>query len=70
MFDAQTAASVPAGQAIEVLKSAAEGTQEAAAWAAAQLSGGSRTLRFVALVPAFLIISFSFLHFSRKKSAK
>ena len=70
IFDAQTAASVPAGQAIEVLKSAAEGTQEAAAWAEAQLSGGSRTLRFVALVPAFLIISFSFLHFSMKKSAK
>jgi len=70
ILDAQTAASVPAGQAIEVLKSAAEGTQEAAAWAEAQLSGGSRTLRFVALVPAFLIISFSFLHFSRKKSAK
>lgn len=67
IFDAQTAASVPAGQAIEVLKSAAEGTREAAAWAAAQLSGGARTLRFVALVPAFLIISFTLLHNSRKK---
>lgn len=67
IFDAQTAASVPAGQAIEVLKSAAEGTQEAAAWAAAQLTGGARTLRFVALVPAFLIISFTLLHNSRKK---
>lgn len=69
IFDAQTAASVPAGQAIEVLKSAAEGTQEAASWAAAQLSGGARTLRFVALVPAFLIISFTLLHNSRKKRA-
>jgi MFS family permease len=67
IFDAQTAASIPAGQAIEVLKSAAEGTREAAAWAAAQLSGGARTLRFVALVPAFLIISFTLLHNSRKK---
>ena len=30
IFDAQTVASVPAGQVIEVLKSAAEGTKEAA----------------------------------------
>ncbi len=41
IFDAQTAAAVPAGQTLEVLKSAAAGTQEAAAWAAAQLSGGA-----------------------------
>jgi hypothetical protein len=68
IFDAQTAASIPAGQAIDVLKSAAEGTQEAAAWAAAQLSGGARTLRFVSIVPAFLIICFTVLHLRKRKS--
>jgi MFS family permease len=68
IFDAQTAASVPAGQVPEILRSAAEGTQEAVAWAAAQLSGGARTLRFVAIVPAFLIICFTFLHLRKRKS--
>lgn len=68
IFDGQTAAAVPAGQVIEILRSAAEGTQEAAAWAAAQLSGGARTLRFVAIVPAFLIICFTFLHLRKRKS--
>lgn len=67
IFDAQTAAAVPAGQAIEALKTAAEGTKEAAAWAAAQLSGGAHTLRFVSVVPAFLIICFTFLHLRKRK---
>ena len=69
IFDAQTAAAVPAGQVVEVLKSAVEGTQEAAAWAAAQLNGGAHTLRFVAIVPAFLIICFTFLHFRKKRQS-
>jgi MFS family permease len=67
IFDAQTAAAVPAGQVIEVLKSAAEGTQEAASWAAAQLAGGAHTLRFVAIVPAVLIVFFTFLHFHKRR---
>ena len=68
IFDARTAAAVPEGQVLEVLKSAAEGTQEAAAWAAAKLSGGVHTLRYVAIVPAFLIICFTFLHLRKRKS--
>jgi MFS family permease len=67
IFDTQTIAAVPAGQVIEVLKSAAEGTQEAAAWAAAKLTGGAHTLRFVAIVPAVLIVFLSFLHIRRRK---
>ena len=67
IFDAQTAAAVPAGQAAEVLKSAAEGTQEAVAWAAARLAGGAHTLRYVAIVPAVLIICFTLLHMRKKK---
>jgi MFS family permease len=68
IFDAQTAAAVPAGQVIEVLKSATEGTQEAVSWAAAQLSGGAHTLRYVSIVPAFLIICFTFLHLRKRKN--
>jgi hypothetical protein len=67
IFDAQTAASVPAGQALEVLKAAAAGTQEAITWAEVQLKGGALTLRSVALVPAVLIISFTFLHIWKRK---
>jgi MFS family permease len=67
IFDAQTAASIPAGQVLDLLRSAAEGTQEALNWSAAQLSGGARTLRFVAIVPAFLIICFTFLHLRQRK---
>jgi len=67
IFDAQTVAAVPAGQTVEVLKSALEGTKEAAAWAAAQLTGGEHTLRFVAIVPAVLIVAFTFLHIWKRK---
>lgn len=67
IFDAQTLAAIPAGQAVETLKAAAAGTQEAATWAAAQLTGGSHTLRLVAFVPAVLIVSFTFLHIWKRK---
>ena len=67
IFDAQTAAAIPAGQTIDVLKSALTGTQEAAAWATAQLTGGAHTLRYVAIVPAVLIACFSFLHSRKRK---
>jgi fucose permease len=67
IFDAQTALAIPAGQTIEVLKSAIAGTQEAAQWAAAQLAGGANTLRYVAIVPAILIAFFTFLYFRQKK---
>ena len=59
IFDAQTCCSVPAGQVIEVLKSAAEGTQEAASLGCGTTSGGAHTLRYVAIVPALLIVFFS-----------
>ena len=68
IFDAQTIAAVPEGQVIEILKAAAEGTREAAVWAAAQLSGGAHTLRYVAIVPAFLIVCFVILHMRKRKT--
>lgn len=67
IFDAQTAAAIPAGQTVEALKSAAAGTKEAAIWASSQLTGGEHTLRFVAFVPAVLIIAFIFLHIWKRK---
>jgi hypothetical protein len=36
-------------------------------WAAAQLEGGEHTLRFVAVVPAVLIVAFIFLHIWKRK---
>jgi len=67
IFDSQTAAAVPAGQSAEALKTALEGTKEAATWAATQLTGGEHTLRLVAFVPAVLIIAFTFLHMWKRK---
>jgi MFS family permease len=67
IFDSQTLAAVPAGQTADVLKTALEGTKEAATWAATQLTGGEHTLRLVAFVPAVLIIAFFFLHLWKRK---
>jgi len=67
IFDAQTFAAVPAGQTVEALKTALAGTNEAVTWATAQLTGGEHTLRFVAFVPAVLIIAFTFLHIWKRK---
>lgn len=67
IFDAQTVSAIPAGQTFEVLKSALAGTQEAATWAAAQLTGGANTLKYVAIVPAVLIVFFTLLHIRKRK---
>jgi MFS family permease len=67
IFDSQTAAAIPAGQTVEFLKTAAAGTTEAITWASAQLTGGEHTLRFVAVVPAVLIVAFTFLHIWKRK---
>ena len=67
IFDAQTIAAVPAGQTVEVLKAALAGTQEAATWAQVQLTGGAHTLRYVAFIPAVLIVFFTFLHVWKRK---
>jgi len=66
IFDAQTLASIPAGQTIEALKQAVTGSEEAIVWASAQLTGGALTLRFVAIVPAVLIVFFTILHVQKR----
>jgi MFS family permease len=67
IFDAQTKASIPAGQTIEALKTAAAGTPDAATLAQAQLAGGAHTLLYVSVVPAVLIIAFTFLFILKRK---
>lgn len=67
IFDAKTIASIQEGTAVDVLKTAVAGTQEAASWAAAQLTGGANTLRLVAIVPALLIVLFTILHIWKRK---
>ncbi len=69
IFDAQTAAAVPAGQTIEVLRAAAAGTPDALMWSHAKLTGGAHTLRYVAIVPAVLILFFSMLYIRKRKTA-
>jgi fucose permease len=69
IFDAQTLASIPAGQTVDILKSAAAGTQEAATWAKVQLEGGALTLRYVAIVPAILIGAFTYLLLLKRKKS-
>jgi MFS family permease len=69
IFDAQTAAAIPAGQTAEVISAALEGTKEAALWISAQLKGGAVTLRYVSVVPAALIVFFTFLHFLKRKQS-
>jgi MFS family permease len=67
IFDAQTISFIPEGQTVDVLKAALAGTREAAIWAQVQLDGGAQTLRYVAFVPAALIVFFSFLHIIKRK---
>jgi MFS family permease len=67
IFDAQTLAAIPAGMTAELIRNAASGTAEATAWASAELTGGAHTLRYVALVPAVLVVLFSFLHIWKRK---
>src|SRR4030042_1742299 len=66
IFDARTAAAVPAGQIIDVLKNAAAGSQEAAIWAQTTLTGGANTLKYVSIVPEILIVCFIYLHFRKR----
>ncbi len=67
IFDAQTLAAIPLGQTVETLKAAIAGSLEATTWAQVQLTGGANTLKFVAFVPAVLIVFFTFLHLWKRK---
>jgi fucose permease len=67
IFDAQTKLAIPAGQTMDVLKSALPGSSEASLWAQTQLTAGEHTLLYMAIVPAILIIAFSYLYIYKRK---
>jgi fucose permease len=69
IFDAQTIASIPAGQTLEILQSAAAGTADAVTLAQVKLAGGVHTLRYVAIIPAILIAAFTYLFILKRKKA-
>jgi fucose permease len=62
MYDVQTAMNIPEGYSLDILKSAPAATAEALIWARAKLAGGVTALRYVAILPAFLIIAFGILY--------
>jgi len=67
IFDAQTIQAIPAGQTLDGLKSALAGTAEASLWAQTQLTAGANTLLYVSIVPAILILAFSYLYIYKRK---
>ena len=67
IFDAQTIRAIPVGQTLEALKSALPGTAEASQWAQTQLTAGANTLLYVSIVPAVLILAFSYLYIYKRK---
>jgi len=71
IFDTQTVRAIPAGQTLDALKSALPGTAEASLWAQTQLTAGANTLLYMAIVPAILIVAFTYLYiYTRKHLAK
>jgi MFS family permease len=67
IFDAQTLHAIPVGQTLDALKSALPGTPESTVWAQAQLTAGAHTLLYVAIVPAILIVAFTYLYLYKRK---
>ncbi len=68
LYDAQTAAAIPAGKSLETLKAAAQGSEDALLWAKSKLEGGASTLRYVAAMPFVLTLLFGYLVFRLKKN--
>ena len=66
IFDSRTRLAVPAGQSLDALKTALPGTPDATLWEQVQLTAGANTLLFVAIVPAVLIIAFTYLHVTKR----
>jgi fucose permease len=67
IFDAQTLLAVPSGQSIDALKSALPGSSEASLWAQTELTAGKHTLLFMAIIPAILVLAFTYLYIYKRK---
>ncbi|MBI3654323.1 MAG: MFS transporter [Acidobacteria bacterium] len=58
-LDRFTAAAVPAGKTIAQLQTAAPGSADASLWTQVQAQGGAMALRYMAILPALLILIFT-----------
>lgn len=56
-----------AGHSLDTLKTAVAGSSDARLWEQVQYFAGARTLRYVAVLPAVLLIAFTSLHFRRRR---
>jgi fucose permease len=70
VYDHEIALQLPADTHLETLKNAEVGTVQALLWTKAKLAGGAATLRYVALLPGLLIISFGLLFLRRRSLEK
>jgi fucose permease len=66
-YDSNTALALPTGYTIDMVKNAIEGTENFNIFSAAKLTGGSITLRYVAILPTVLVAAFAFLYMNEKK---
>jgi fucose permease len=57
-YDQGIAKAIPAGKTVDVLKTAAAGTEDAKAWAAAQATGGRAGLGILVYLPVILLVIF------------
>lgn len=70
-YDNLVAAALPAGSSIDVYRSAAPGTAEAAAYAQAQLTAGPQVIKATNIIPLILVFAFLFLFiYMRNKKKK
>ena len=58
-LDRFTAEAVPPGKTLEQLQAAAPGSADAASWLQVQAQGGAMALRYMAILPAILIVIFT-----------
>jgi fucose permease len=70
VYDNQIVAAIPQAFEPNIILQAVEGTKEFVVLTQAKLAAGSQTLRYVAVLPAFLVIAFIFLRFKTKKIKK
>jgi hypothetical protein len=57
-LDRFTSAAVPVGKTIEQLQAAPPGTADASLWTQVQAQGGAMALRYMAILPAILVVIF------------
>lgn len=67
-YDHQLAAAIPHTMDPKLILQAVEGTKEYIILAKTKVLAGSETLKYVAILPAFLVGAFLFLHLHTKKN--